>query len=206
MLHLKNPKVRGNWKMSNIIICCTCNICPRAVEQATQATTRENLSSGSPTNRVTQTSLFCLTGWLENWNFARSKSRYDSSQKATIKVVDETARMHRLVCAFIVTNHWRKVFLVAVQLLYVSFYHERLENKMQNLIIVKYNSDRIVICAVSSKHLQCVCRHTIVRTEIQWTTFFFFKMSLMINFWTKILHIHIIKHRLIYNCIFEYLW
>ena len=23
-----------------------------------------------------------------------------------------------------------------------------------------YNSDRIVICAVSSKHLPCVCRHT----------------------------------------------
>ena len=30
----------------NIIICCTCNMCPRAVEQATQATMRENLSSG----------------------------------------------------------------------------------------------------------------------------------------------------------------
>ena len=29
----------------------------------------------------------------------------------------------------------------------------------------------------------------IVRTEIQWTTFFFFKMSLMIKFWSKILHI-----------------
>ena len=36
----------------NIIICCTCNMCPRAVEQATQATTRENLSSGFPTKRV----------------------------------------------------------------------------------------------------------------------------------------------------------
>ena len=45
--------------------------------------------------------------------------------------------------------------------MYMSFYHERLENKMRNLIIVKYdNSDRIVICTVSSKHLQCVCRHT----------------------------------------------
>ena len=41
----------------NITICCTCNTCPRAVEQATQATTRENLSSGSPTNRVTNQSL-----------------------------------------------------------------------------------------------------------------------------------------------------
>ena len=36
----------------NIIICCTCYMCPRAVEQATQATTRENLSSGFPTKRV----------------------------------------------------------------------------------------------------------------------------------------------------------
>ena len=36
----------------NIIICCTCNMCPRAVEQATQATTQENLSSGFPTKRV----------------------------------------------------------------------------------------------------------------------------------------------------------
>ena len=36
----------------NIIICCTCNIYPGAVEQATEiyeATTRENLSSGFPT-------------------------------------------------------------------------------------------------------------------------------------------------------------
>ena len=86
---------------------------------------------------------------------------YDFSQKADNRAADETARMRRLVCTFIVTNHRRQVFSVAVQLLYVSFYHERLENKMRNLIIVKYdNLDRIVICAVSSKHLQCVCRHT----------------------------------------------
>ena len=68
--------------------------------------------------------------------------------------------MRRLLCAFIVTNHCRQVFSVAVQLLYVSFYHEHLENKMQNLITVKYNSDRILICAVSSKLLQFVYRHT----------------------------------------------
>ena len=41
----------------SIIICCTCNLCPRAVEQATQATTRENLSSGFPTKRVLNQSL-----------------------------------------------------------------------------------------------------------------------------------------------------
>ena len=68
--------------------------------------------------------------------------------------------MRKLVCAFIVINHPRQFFSVAVQLLHVSFYQERLENMMRNLIIEKYdNSDRIVICAVSSKHLQCVFRH-----------------------------------------------
>ena len=41
----------------DIIICCTCNMCPRAVEQATQATTRENLSSGFPTKRILNQSL-----------------------------------------------------------------------------------------------------------------------------------------------------
>ena len=43
----------------NIIICCTCNIYPGAVEQATEiyeATTRENLSSGFPTERVSNQS------------------------------------------------------------------------------------------------------------------------------------------------------
>ena len=57
--------------------------------------------------------------------------------------------------------------------MYMSFYHERLENNMRNLIIVKYdNSDRIVICTVSSKHLQCVCRHTKIpesKHGIHWT-------------------------------------
>ena len=42
-----------------------------------------------------------------------------------------------------------------------------------------------------------------VPSEIQWTSFFFFKMSLMISFRTEILHMHIIYHRLIYNCMFE---
>ena len=51
-------------------------------------------------------------------------------------------------------------FLILVPIDY-AFYHERLDNKMRNLTIVKYdNSDRIVIGAVYSKHLQCVCRHT----------------------------------------------
>ena len=44
-----------------------------------------------------------------------------------------------------------------------------------------------------------------VLSEIQWTSFFFFKMSLMISFLTEILRMHILYHRLIYNCMFEHL-
>ena len=84
--------------------------------QATQATTRENLSSGFQTKRVLNQSLR-LNRLARNGNFPRSKCRYDSSKKADNKVADETARMRRLVCAFIVTNHLRQVFAVAVQLL-----------------------------------------------------------------------------------------
>ena len=101
----------------NIIICCTWNICPRAVEQATQATTRENLSSGFLTKLVSNQSLRLNRLDRKLIFFAPRKSRDDSSQKPDNKVTDETARMRRLVWAFIVTNH-RTVFSVAVQLLY----------------------------------------------------------------------------------------
>ena len=46
---------------------------------------------------------------------------------------------------------------------------------------------------------------TTVPSEIQWTWFFFFKMSLMISFRTEILHMHLIYHCLICNCMFEHL-
>ena len=71
-------------------------MCPRAVEQATQATTRENLSSGFPTKRVLNQSLR-LNRLARNLNVSRSKCRYDSSKKADNKVADETVRM-RLYC------------------------------------------------------------------------------------------------------------
>ena len=54
-------------------------------------------------------------------------------------------------------------------------------------------------------HLRCNTTVVTVPSEIQWTSFFFFKMSLMIAFRTEILHMHIIYHRLIYNCMFEHL-
>ena len=116
-------------------------MCPRAVEQAIQATTQENLSSGLLTNQSLR-----LNRLAKNWTFSRSKCRYDSSKKAVNKVADETARMRRLVCAFIVTIHLQSRF---------NCYPWTLRKHG------KYdNSDTIVICAVSSRHLQCVCRHT----------------------------------------------
>ena len=85
--------------------------------QATQATTRENLSSGFLTKRVSNKSLRLN-------RLARGRSRDYSSQKADNKVADDTAWMRRLVWTFIATNHRRQVFSVAVQLLYVSFNHD----------------------------------------------------------------------------------
>ena len=77
------------------------------------------------------------------------------------KVADETARMHMLVCTFVVTNHQRQFFSVAVQLLYVILLCTlRKQGAKFNFREIRYNSDRIVICTVSSKHLQCECRHT----------------------------------------------
>ena len=72
--------------------------------------------SGFPTKRVLNQSLR-LNRLARNSNFSRSKCRYDSSTKADNKVADETARMRRLGCVFIVTNHRGQAFVVAVQLL-----------------------------------------------------------------------------------------
>ena len=133
----------------NIFICCTCNTCPRAVEQATPATTRENLSSGFPTKRVLNQSLR-LNRLARYWNFSRSKCRYDSSKKADNNVADETAR-----CA-----GWSAPLLLQI-------IEDRCLQSPSNCYPWtlrkhgKYDySDIIVICAVSSKHLQCVRRHT----------------------------------------------
>ena len=82
----------------NIIICCTCHMCPRVVDQATQVTTREYLSSGFPTKRVLNQSLW-LNRLTRNLNFSRSKCRYDSSKKADNKVAVKTAQAGlRLYC------------------------------------------------------------------------------------------------------------
>ena len=87
---------------------------------------RENLSSGFPTKRVSNQSprlkIEVLLVAILDTTF----------KKVDNKVADETARMRRLICAFIVTNHQRHFFSVAVQSL-----HKRLESKMRNLIFMK---------------------------------------------------------------------
>ena len=124
-------------------------MCPRAVEQVTQATTRENLSSGFPTKRVLNQSLR-LNRLARNWNFSRSKYRYDSSKKQTTKLL-----MRLRGCA-----GWSAPLLLHIT-------EDRFLQSRSNCYPWtlrkhgKYNnSDIIVICAVSSKQLQCVCRHT----------------------------------------------
>ena len=126
-------------------------MCPRAVEQATQATTRENLSSGLPTKRVFNRSLRPYR-LARNWNFSRSKCRYDSSKKQTT-----TLLMRLRGCAV-----WSAPLLL--QITEDMFLQSR--SNCYPWTLRKHgkydNSDIhvIVICAVSSKHLQCVCRRT----------------------------------------------
>ena len=58
-----------------------------------------------------KTSLLSYKDWLEIWNFARSEPRYNSFQYANNKGADQTARMRRLVCAFVVRKHTTTGFL-----------------------------------------------------------------------------------------------
>ena len=58
-----------------------------------------------------QTSLLSYRDQLENGNFACSKFRYDTFQKANNKDADQTARMRRLVCAFVVRKAPKTGFL-----------------------------------------------------------------------------------------------
>ena len=48
-----------------------------------------------------------------DWNFGRRKFRYDTLQLANNQGADQTARMHRLVCAFVVRKPPKTGFLSA---------------------------------------------------------------------------------------------
>ena len=60
-----------------------------------------------------QTCLLSYTDYLEIWNFAFSKPRYDTYQKTNNKGADQTAPMRRLVCACVVCKPQKTGFLVS---------------------------------------------------------------------------------------------
>ena len=60
-----------------------------------------------------QTCLLRYRDYLENLNFTRSKSRYDTLQYPNNKGTDQTARMRRLVCTFAFANPPRWVVFFA---------------------------------------------------------------------------------------------
>ena len=60
-----------------------------------------------------QTSLLSYSDKLENWSFARSKSRYYTFQLVNNKDVDQTAWKGRLVCAFVVCKPPKTGFLAS---------------------------------------------------------------------------------------------
>ena len=107
----------------NIIICCTWNICPRTVEQAIQATTRENLSSGFPTKRVSNQSLRLNRLDRKLIFFRKASLGMILLKKQTTKLL-----MRLRGCAGcsgpLLLQITGQVFSVAVQLLYVSFNHD----------------------------------------------------------------------------------
>ena len=71
-----------------------------------------NLSSGSLKSE-TQTSFFRYRDKLEILNFACCKPRFDTLQGANNKGADQSVRMPRLVCAFVVRKPPKTGFLMS---------------------------------------------------------------------------------------------
>ena len=67
------------------------------------------LDATKPVFRVFEEARLKPADYLEIRNFACSKPRYDTFQKANNKGADQTARMRRLVCAYVITPG-RQVF------------------------------------------------------------------------------------------------
>ena len=59
---------------------------------------------------MTQTGLLSYSDEIEAWNFRFSKYRYYTIQVANNKGADQTARMRRLVCAFVVHIWHKQIF------------------------------------------------------------------------------------------------
>ena len=58
----------------------------------------------------TKTGLLSYRSKLESWNFGYSKLRYYSIHAVKNKSADQTAQMHRLICAFVVRIWHKQVF------------------------------------------------------------------------------------------------
>ena len=58
----------------------------------------------------TQTGLLSWWDELGSWNFGYSKQRYYTVQAVNNKGADQTARMHRLICTFVVRIWHKQVF------------------------------------------------------------------------------------------------
>ena len=61
----------------------------------------------------TQTSLLSYRGYLENQNFSCSKFRDDTFQNPNNKGADQSARMRRLICTFVVCKSPKTGFLAS---------------------------------------------------------------------------------------------
>ena len=61
----------------------------------------------------TQTDLFSYRHQLESWNFGYINKRYHSVLAANNKGADQSARMRRLICAFVVRRLHKTHFLMA---------------------------------------------------------------------------------------------
>ena len=75
------------------------------------ALSRQNLS-WSFWQKEIKTSLLSYRDWQKNWNFVPSRSRYDTVQYMNNKGADQTVRMRRLVCTFVVRKPPKIGFLV----------------------------------------------------------------------------------------------
>ena len=74
------------------------------------ALSQENLTSGCPTKRVSNQSPQ-LQILARKSKFAHSKLRYGAFQTANNKGADQTARLRRLVCAFVMCKPPKTDFL-----------------------------------------------------------------------------------------------
>ena len=107
--------IPGTHKWNSIL--CLCKYCSNK-----WASARQNLSSGFLTKRDLQTSLLSNRDQLYNGNFACSTLSYDTFHLSNNKGTDQTVRMRRIVCAFVVCNPPKTGFLALRPVLCIYFY------------------------------------------------------------------------------------